>query len=533
MAKIDTKAALVLGTNYEFHLVDFQGTDIQIDATGATIISSSTDFTAASAAGGLNKRAIVIGDVLKFSNTLNAANEGFTVTVDTVAANLIEYTLASGTPSNEAAGNDINVTAFKKTFQFLEAGGLSFVDGVAAITWASEVVDQWDSGDLDIYDKMFTSIEPRAKSLAALNGWEPHDNDTLLSLRDMAMEVRDNATSAARRVYYCGRSGALDEATDQFAFWPDTDAALDAPALAVTTGYINQLILLVDTDNAIDNRGNWTFRCLEPGKTHLQETIDIQEAEIIPVASNNSLDPKLADGAGTLLVADGVVSAGGIYANILLNVDVDSLYDGDVDSVLYSFTGFVDADSQTNENAHFKIHYLLRQAININADGTGPVLRGDKQPPITSFLGEVFFLQDFYLLNYNSAQRNELRLVDLIPVTRAWPSIFTLVVTAPAIAQGGTFSIIHEDTFGASAPTYLQDETPTNQQDIATSSSVSIIIAYSTYNVDSHPSNTPIPLRLTFNRPGFIEPDSVSFTMAAANQTVNIAPTADPSYVAV
>ena len=404
---------------------------------------------------------------------------------------------------------------------------------MAAITWASEVVDQWDTGDLDIYDKMFTSIEPRAKSLAALNGWEPHNNNTLLALRDMAMEIRDSATAVARRVYFCARSGNLDETTDQFFFWPATDAALDAPTAAVTTGFINQLILLVDTDNAIDNRGNWTFRCLEPGKTHLQETIDINFAEIIPVASNNALDPKLADGAGTLLVSDGVVGAGGIYANVLLNVDVDSLYDGDVDSVLYSYTGFVDADTQTNENVHIKIHYLLRQPVNINNDGTGPDIRGDKAPPITSFLGEVFFLQEYYLLNYDTSQRNNLRLVDLTGTARAWPAIFTLTIAAPAIAVGGTFSIIHEDTFGASSPTYLQDEGAGIQQDVATASAVSIVIAYSTYSVDGHPPNTPIPLRLTYNRPGFIEPDNVPFTMAAANQTVNIAPTADPSYVAV
>ena len=532
MAKSILKSGLTLGTNYFYHLVDFQGTDIVIDQTNTRITSTTTDFTASNTVGGIVKRPIEVGDVIEIKNTSNAANEGVTLTVDTVAANQIDYTVATGSPVDESAGADINILAFKKTFQFVEAAGLSFVDGVAAITWASQVVDDWDSGDLDIYDKIFTSIEPRAKSLAALNGWEPHDNDTLLALRDMAMEIRDTATSAARRVYFCARSGNLDEPTDQFFFWPATDAELTAPTAAVTQGFINQLILLQDTDNVIDNRGNWTFRCLEPGKTHLQEVIDIQFAEIIPIGAGNGLDPKLADGAGTLLVSDATVGAGGIYANILLNNDVDSQYDGDVDSILYSFLGFIDADGQTNENVHIKIHYLLRQPVDINNDGTGPTIRGDKAPPITSFLGDIFFVDQYYLLNFNTIQRNNLRLIDDGDVTRSWPAIFTLTITAPTIAQGGTFSVIHEDTFGASSPTYLQNESAVNQQDIAIAASVDIVIAYSTYNVDGHPPNTPIPLRLTWNRPGFIEPDNTAFTFGAANQTVPITPTADPSYSA-
>lgn len=530
MAKIETKAGLVLGTNYKYHLVDFQGTDIVINQTATQITSTTTDFTASSETSGIVKRAIVVGDILEIKNTGNALNEGVTLEVTAVAANQIDYTVVSGAPVDESAGADINILAFKKTFQFLEASGLSFVDGVGAIFFASKVVDDWDSGNLDIYDKIFTSIEPRAKSLAALNGWEPHDDDTLFALRDMAMEVRDSATAAAKRVYFCARSGNLDETTDQIFFWPATDAELDAPTAAVTTGYINQLILLVDTANSIDNRGNWTFRCLEPGKTHLQETINIENAEIIPVASNNALDPKLADGAGVLLVSDGIVSAGGNYGNVLLNVDVDSLYDGDVNSTTYSFTGFLDADNQTNDDVHIKVHYLLRQPVNINNDGTGPVIRGDKAPPITSFLGNTLFVDEFYLLNYDTAQRNDLRLIDLTSVTRSWPAIFTLTVTAPQIAQGGTFSIIHEDTFGASSPTYLQDEATVAQQDITTAGAVNIVIAYSTYNVDGHSPNTPIPLRLSFNKPNAIEPDNIAFVMSAANQTVNIAPTADPSY---
>lgn len=534
MAKVTSKATLVLGTNYKYHVVDKQGTDIQIDQTNTRLVSTTTDFTASSEAAGIVKRAIVTGDRLTLSNTGSASNEGVVVQVTTVAANQVDYTVVSGTPADEAAGADINITAFDKYWEFLEAGGLSFVDGVEGIVFASKTVDDWDAGNLDIYPRIFTSIEPRAKSVAALNGWKPLNNDTLKAQRDTALEIRPDATSGYTVKYGLLRSGQLDESTDQFYFWPPTDAEMDPPTAAVTTGYINELVLLEDVPNSVDNRGLWTYRCLENGKTHLQGQLNLQYAEIYTVPSNNAIDPKLADpGTGTPFVSDGTISAGGIYSNVLLNVDADSQYDGDVDGTLRSFVGYVDIDARSNVNAHEKMHYLLRQPSNINSDGTGPSIRGDKAPPITSFSGDLLTFDQYYPLNYDSSERNNLQAVDDGDVTRSWPKVFTLSITSPTLAVGGTFSIMHKDTFGASTPTYLENEGGTPQQDIAITPNTPITISYSTYSVGGHTSNTPIPLVLTWNKPGSIEPDfNDNITMSAANQTVSITPTADPSYTA-
>lgn len=531
MAKVTSKATLVLGTNYKYHLVDFQGIDIVVDATGGNITSTTTDFTASSETAGIVKRAIEIGDVVKLSNTSNASNEGVTATVTAVAANSLAVTF-NGSPVDEVAGSDINITAFKKTYQFLEAGGLSLTDGVSGLVWASKTVDDWDATDLDIYDPIYTSIEPRAKSIASTNGWEPHDTVTLKAIKDTALEVRPDANSAATKIYALPRSGNTAEATDQFTYWPNTQAALDAPLVAVNQGFINELVLIFDSVNAIDNRGVWNFRCLEPGKTHLQEQITMEYAEIYPVNSQNGFDPKLADGAGSQLVSDATVGAGGVYANILTYQDIDSQYDGDVDSVLYSFLGYVDADSQANQDVHTKIHYLLRQPTNINSDVTGPDLRGDKQPPITTFLGDQMTVDQYYLLNYNDAERNNLRVVDDSGNTQSWPQILTLTVVGDSLAIGGTFSVIHEDTFGASSVTYLQNDSSLNQKDVVITSAVNIVVPYSTYNVDGHPAGTPLPLRISYNRPGFIEPRNGSVTLSGSNVTFNISSIADPSYTA-
>lgn len=607
MAKITTKAGLILGTNYKYHLVDFQGVDIVISNTNGNITSTTTDFTASTEVAGVVKRPVRVGDVIQITNTGNSANEGLEATVTAVAANTLTVTF-EGVAVDEAAGADINITAFVKEWEFLEAGGLSFIDGVDGIVWASKTVDDWDTGNLDIYPRIFTSIEPRAKSMAQLNGWRPLNTSTVNSIRGTALERRDDANASASQIYALFRSGNLDETTDQFFVWSSNEPEMDAPTAAVMQGYIDQPFLIYDRDVennqisgvtqanpavvtlpsghtfangdkievsgvagmtqlngntytvanstattielegvdstgfgaytsggvvAVDNRGEWNFRCLEPGKTHLQGTIDALFAEIYPVPSNNGIDPKLADGTGTQLVSDATVGAGGIYANILLYEDVDSQYDGDVDSVLYSFLGYVDADSQTNQTVHTKIHYILRQPTDINSDGTGRQIRGDKAPPITSFLGEQMTVDQYYLLNFNLSERNDLRLVDDSGNTQSWPTILTITITSPTIALTGTFSLIHKDTYGLSSVTYLQDEGSVSQQDIAIGSSVSIVVAYSTYNVDGHTPGTPLDLVLTWNRPGFIEPDfNDSITLSGSDITVPITPTADPSYTA-
>jgi hypothetical protein len=524
MAKIGNQSGLTLGTNLFLHIADKGGTDIAIDATGGTITSSTTNFTASSTSGGIVNRAIAVGDILTVSNTAEATNEGFQATVTAVSANSISFT-TSDSPTDEAAGNDINLVAFLKTIEFQEAGGLSFVDGVSGSALHSELITLWHDSDLDVYAPPTTSIEPRAKSLALINGWALHNANTINAIRDSALEVRDTATSAARLIYGLLISGDLNESTDQMNFWPDSDAEMDAPTAAVMTGYINQLILLVDTANSVDDRGTWYVRCAEPGKQILYETVNAQFAEIYTVGNNNPVDPKLADpGTGTPFVSDGTIAAGGIYADILYYEDADSVYAGSVDGTNYNFVGYVDADGQTNEAVHAKINYLWRQSTDINSDGTGPSRRGDKQPPLTTFSGDLFTVIG-YLLNFNGAQRNNLRLVDTGGTTRSWPPVNTITVSAPAIAHGGTFSVFIASSHGTATATVIQDESEVDQRDITIAAAVNIAYVY---------QGSPVDVIVAFSRPGFIESgltDQV-FTLSGNDLAIALSPRPDPSYVA-
>ena len=534
MAKITNKSSLVLGTNLILHIADKGGTDITINAGSNTITSTSTSFVASSTTSGITNRAIVVGDVIEISSTANANNEGLVLNVTAVSANSISYTVVSGTPANESAGSDINIIARKKTIQFLAASGLSFVDGVMGSALHSKLIDLWSINDLDKYPPVFSSIEPRAKSMALINYWELHDSNTLNAIRDTALEIRNSVTSTARKVYALLRTnGLLHASTDQMYFWSTSDPELTAPNAAVMTGYINQLVLIRDIDNSVDKRGNWVVRCAEPGKTILYSVSDIQFAEIITVPDNNEIDPKLADpGTGIPYISDSTISAGGIYANILYYLDADGLYTGNVAGTNYTFAGYVNADNRTNEQVHAKINWLWRRTTNVNSDGTGAVKRGDKQPPLTIFSGDIFTVNS-YLLNYNQSQRNNLRLIDTSGISRQFPTILSIIITAPTIAIGGTLTIYHSETWGTSTAIVLQNESGVDQRDITIASTISIPFAYSTYNVGGHTPNTPLSIRVAFNRPGFIEADVTDpVLLNGVDLPVQLSVRSDPSYVA-
>ena len=532
MGKIDTKTSLIQNSNLFLHIADKGSIDISItDIDGSTFtIDSIADANFATTLGsdvdGVINRAIEIGDSVTLSHMATAANEGLTGTVTAVTDEQIAVTKTSAhTITNEAASADVNVVAFKKTYQFVEAGDLSFVDGCMGIILASKLVDMWDTLDLDKYLRPFTSIEPRAKSLASLNGWEPHDLSTINAIRDTALEIRTIATASADQIYHLFRSGDLKEATDQFKVWPSSQAELDAPFTAVMTGYINQLFKTYDSagdDNRFSNGVTWFTRCAEQYKTIVMEEHEVDYAEIMPVSAANDADPKL-------IATDVSISGGGVWLNIDVTDDTID-YDGDVDSVIKQFDRWLEGDSQYNQTVHEKINWLLRQTSNINQGDAGD-LRGDKQWPITTFSGNVFTIQG-YLVNYKASQRNDLRVVDTSGVTWQWPSSMTLSVAAAAIAVGGTFTVYHTNTYGTDNAVLFQNESSVEQRDIPIELNVDIVMAFSSYTVDGHTGGDNLPVTIAFNKPGSIEPDIVEVVLAGTNITATISAAADPSYIA-
>lgn len=534
MSKIENRAGLSLDVNIRFHVGFAAGTDIVIDADNNTISSTTTDFTGtASSITGVANGGLAVGDQTVIGNSAGG-NDGVVIELTAVAANALSYTVVDGVPVNEAAGSNINLVRRKKYYQFLEANGLSFVDGVAMSAFHSKLQDLWDGGDLDVFDPPTTSIEPRAKSMAIINYWEHFDLDTLNSIRDGAMEVRNTKNSAPRLIYGLLRSGNLHESTDQMFYFKDLTNT-DAPVAAVMTGFINQLVLLVDTDNTVDNRGVFYVRCAEPRKTIIMEAVDMQYAEIYPVGSANAIDSKLGDAAGAF-TADGVISAGGSdYENIIWGVDVDESVLGNIEGTDYTFTGTLDHDNKQNNLVHEKINYLLRQPTNINSDGTGSALRGDKQWPITAFVGDVLNVNDGFSVNYLASDQNNIRNLDSSEVERKYSTIaaFSFVFTDSRLVGVGKISVYDRFTHGNDGAIPVQDASNTDLEDITISALVMpFTFSYSTYAVGDHAADTPLPIRASVAASGLVEAENFDYTIiSSTSQEYRVPTTPDPSYV--
>lgn len=523
MAKITDKTSLVLGTNLFFHLTDRQSTDISIDATNNKIVTGgAVDFAADAGGTGIRNNLFQVGKTIVINGSSNAANE-FTATITAVTATEITFSSPSTTPVDEAAGALMTVRQQEKYFEFEEAGGLSFIDGVSGSAFHSKFVDLWATVPFRYFDPVTDDFEPRAKAIYILNHWDFFNADTRFAVRDTAVSVQPSTASplSESKQYALLVSDPLHAVTDQFYFWNAADAEMDPPTAAVMTGYINQLVLIYDGPNVIDNRGDWWVRCAEPGKTVAMQLRSLNYAEKVAVTVTNQIDPKL-------VADDATIAAGGIYENIVIEEDADSAQIVTVDGADYTVERSVEAANQSNETVHEKINWLQRQPININADGTGPAIRGDKSIPFTSFVGENLYL-DGFMTNIKATERNFVTFIDASGTEFAYPRVAGVTVSVPSSFAGATAQIglIVRDTFGSSAAVPVQDELGNDLIDIVMdAASKSFAVVY---------PGSDIELAVIFEHPGVAIPyvDKENYSIQnLASQTFNLSPQQDGSYVA-
>jgi hypothetical protein len=642
MAKIENQSGLTLGTNLFLHIQEVEGTDIAVNATTNIITQTAGDFEATSSSGGIEGSGFAIGDQFVCESETNS----FIAVIDTISPLQIDYTVTSGTEVTEGAGGTVNIQRLAKYVEYREAGGLSFVDGVEATALHSKMQTLWKDSDLDKYDPLSGSIEPRGKAMYFLNNWDFFNTDTQRSHRGGAVQVQDTKASAIKKIYGHITAPETHAPTDQWNFWQREDAPLNAPVAAVTTGYMDELVLILDVANSIDLRGKWLVRCAEPGKTIPMQEIELLYAETVGVTVTNAIDPTLGDASGPF-TSDGTIGAGGIYANIDVtknedvsvansnvgvagnvamskvgaNITVTGMTggtasekatgtitlvglpsDGDtitiddgvntatifefddnssvtgnnvavtigsdtkttltalfnaindvqtlniiagqgvhanlVEGTSYNFAYDVEYDNQDYVAVHEKLNYLLRQPTDINQDATGPDLRGDKQFPISEFVGNTQIL-DGFPLNFLSNNSNDMDLLDQSNTIREFDVIASYTIVVPQAFIDATpspqISIYVAATHGGSAAAIVDDASSVAQKDIVlTAVETAISFAYSTFSGGGHTPGTDLDIAIALNQPGVGEAEVFFGNTIQANTTqrFQLAPSVDPSYVA-
>ena len=643
MAKIENQSGLALGTSLFLHIQEVEDTDITINATPDTIVQAAGDFTATSSSGGIEGSGFIAGQTIHVTSETN----DFIASLDTVVALQLDYTFISGTEVDESSGSTINIQRVDKFVEYQEAGGLSFVDGVEGSALHSKMQTLWKDSDLDKYDPLSGSIEPRAKALYFLNDWDFYNVSTQRAHRGGAVQVQKTKASTIRKIYGHITAPATVDTTDQWKIWQREDAPLGAPTDAVTTGFMDELVLIYDLDNTIDKRGKWLVRCAEQAKTIAMQQIELLYAETVGVTVTNSIDPKLGDSSGPF-VLDATILAGGIYANIdlsknedvavarttvgvdgnnaitksganitvtgltggsasekatgtitltglptdgdnltiddgintpvvfefddnssitgdyavpieadtkltltaLINAINDATLDGnlaitagqgvhnqDVEGTSYDFAYDVEYDNQDYVTTHTKLNYLLRQTTDINELVAGPDLRGDKQWPISEFVGDTQTL-DGFPLNFLATNQNDMDLLDQSNTIREFNTIASYTVVVPQAFIDGTpspqITVYVADTHGGTNAAVVTDADSVPQQDIVLSAAeTAISFAYSTFSGGGHTPGTDLDIAISFNQPGIAEAEVFFGNTIQANTTqrFQLAPSVDPSYL--
>lgn len=208
-----------------------------------------------------------------------------------------------------------------------------------------------------------------------------------------------------------------------------------------------------------------------------------------------------------------------------------------VEGTSYDFANVTEYDSQDYKDVHTKLNWLLRQTTNINQDVAGPVLRGDKQFPISIFVGNTQSL-DGFPSNFLSSNSNDMDLLDQCDVVREFNTIASFTIVVPQSFIDGTpspqITIYVADTHGGSNASIVDNAAGTPQQDIILTAAETVIsFAYSTFNGGGHTPNTPLDIAISFNQPNVAEAEVFFGNTIEANTTqrFQLAPSVDPSYV--
>lgn len=523
MVKLDSASQLV-ATNFQIETVDLdQRTTLEITSATSIITDTAAEFLTADGVG------FAVGDIVRIS-FLDASNtNNGTARITAVTANSITIADHSGTLTDQATGQPGNIHRIKKTFAFVEANGLNFVDGVSLGAIASKLYDLFDAGGLEKFDPPIQETEPRAKVITFRNGWEPANIATLNAIRDGAIRILDGVTGQVVREYANVESGILLPGpllgTHPVKYWFREATGIDTfdlttPLDSVTTDYINQLILIRDVPNAIDRTTEdfqLFLKMAVPGFTidvrNLNEELGLTNLapERYRTGLNIALDLKLADVNGNPLTPDTEIATQEPYISFSYTRNTPPLT-RNIEGVDYTFTPIINRAGGTKEQIHEWLHWLARQNTDIDS-GAGTLL-GVYSPAISSFLGEQITFQG-YADGTPATENNDTVHVDDTGTARrtAQEASFTIDFRVDPFLDTETadFKVFLAQAYNTDGATVIRDKNDQPMEGtIAGNEAVAYSISFSTFDQQGHTPGNPIPIIITLSSPNRLVPDSSS-----------------------
>ena len=358
-------------------------------------------------------------------------------------------------------GTNIVINEPARTIQLLEAGGLSFKDGVTLQAVYSKLVDLWaTSGYQDSPFPMY-AIDALSGQFqigtdgANANGWTWADTNTRNSLRDGGWSETTGTSGAGTEVaQYCGFTGlgSVFPATTVQPYYHL--ASTDAPINFPFTDQFNIGVKVKD-NVGLDKRTYAKCFVREYGKkfkssiladTGATATGAFKQAFLI----SNEDDLKLTTLLGSVQATADAAMAGAPYSGITV-----AYYSADqtrtIAGVSRNFKIIIEGNGGTLEQIYAKVQYLLRQNSDINTGGTAGTKTGKIQDELLKFVGETLVTsQSVYIDDVLSADSNRVEFYDDSNTLRInnYTASGTMDFNAVLVGAGSSYRLMFTTTPG-------------------------------------------------------------------------------------
>ncbi len=356
-------------------------------------------------------------------------------------------------------GTNIIIDEPNKTIELLEAGGLSFKDGVTLQAVYSKLVDLWATASYQDSPFPFYAIDALSGQFqigtdgATYSGWTWKNTSTRNALRDGGWSEYNGAgVEVAQYGGFIGLGSVTPATSVQPYYHLDP---LDAPTNFPFTDQFNIGIKVKD-NVSLDKRTYAKAFVREYGKKFKSSVLaDTGATATGPFKTNflvsNEDDLKITGLLGAVQATADTAMSSVPYDNITVayySVNQTRSIGGSN----YNFKIIIQGNGGTLEQIYAKVQYLLRQGTSINTGGTAGSKIGKIQNELLTFVGDTLVTsQSVYIDGVLSQDSNRVEFYDDGNTKRVNPytASGTLNFNAPLIGAGSSYRLIFKDPPGA------------------------------------------------------------------------------------
>lgn len=445
-------------------------------------------------------------------------------------------------PDDLIVGTNITLDTTARTFEFIEAGGLVFKDGVDGNALWSKFVDLWATPTYKPFPYPMNKIDNRSGQYifgrdpgGNNNGWKPGSDAARAVIRNAGWREY-SAAGEVNREYFCAvLQGAVPSGSQCYYQRASGGAAINY----TYTDLPNEAVQVYgDASN-----GNFDTRTFFKSFNRTQGYIfddssltDISESATgpfkLPFGINAPADTNITAG-------DGDVTTIAPYTGITIEYDSATTNEA-IGAGSYPFKKKILHTDATRFEIYTKMQYLLRQNSDINgAGGDAGVVVGKTADLICWFVGSTLYTRAFF--TPTAADLNDVVFIDDNGVERTFPyaSAGSATFNAP-LQSGGTgfYTAFYKttpggDDYGEATAIVVKDKDGVDISGTISGASIAFSFDWSGNTQGGFSGGTPRDVVLVWGNPGAAKPGVSEFTITQSKAiSVSAVAEVDPSYVA-